>query len=170
MELYPPHWSYYFSLEDDLIQTGRYVEICEDNFDAFSIQYTRLILAAGSEVDVVAKMVCAQTDPAAKAKNINDYRLLLTTRLPAIPKIVIGIQWNALRLRPWESWGPPTPKSPEWWTAYNEIKHDRLINSKKGNLKNTIESIAGLYCLVLHLNEQKNHQRPARFLRIESAS
>jgi hypothetical protein len=50
---HPPHWSYYVSLEDDLIETGRYVEICEDNFDTYSTQFTRLLLAAASEVDVV---------------------------------------------------------------------------------------------------------------------
>ena len=59
---HPPHWSYYMSLEDDLIETSRYVEICEDNFDTYSTRFTRLMLSAASEVDVVAKILCGQID------------------------------------------------------------------------------------------------------------
>ena len=71
---HPPHWSYYMSLEDDLIETGRYVEICEDNFDTYSTHFTRLLLAAASEVDVVAKMLCGQINPQGSFANIDNYK------------------------------------------------------------------------------------------------
>ena len=41
----------------------RHVEICEDNLDIYSTQFTRLLLSAASEVDVVAKILCGQIDP-----------------------------------------------------------------------------------------------------------
>src|SRR5436190_17810956 len=101
---HPPHWSYYLSLEDDLIETSRYVEICEDNFDTYSTQFTRLLLAAASEVDVVAKILCGQIDPHGKHRNIDDYRNVIATAFPAIPRIEMGIQWNRVRVKPWASW------------------------------------------------------------------
>src|SRR5688572_27178177 len=122
------------SLEDDLIETGRYVEICEDNFDTYSTQFTRLLLAAASEVDVVAKQLCRQIDPTGTPGNINDYRKVIVPKLPAIPCIQMGIQWNPVRVKPWEAWGAPTPSNPVWWRAYNDVKHERNANFKSGNL------------------------------------
>lgn len=102
--LHPPHWAYYMSLEDDLIETSRYVEISEDNFGAYSTQFTRLLLAAASEVDVVAKLVCRQIAPSGKHQNIDDYRNAIVPMFPAIPCIEMGIQWNPIRVKPWASW------------------------------------------------------------------
>src|SRR5438552_3993818 len=116
---YPPHWSYYMSLEDYLIETSRYVEICEDNFATYSTQFTRLLLAAASEVDVVAKTLCGQIDSNGKHQNIEDYRRLIASTFAAIPSIVLGIQWNAVRVQPWGSWAAPTASNPAWWHAYN---------------------------------------------------
>lgn len=168
--LHPPHWSYYMSLEDDLFATSRYVEICEDNLPTFSTQFTRLLLAAGSEVDVVAKTLCGQIDPSGKHSNIDDYRKVIVPTFPAIPHIVMGIQWNPLRVQPWAPWASPSPSNPAWWRAYNSVKHERNTNFKSGNLRNALEAIAGLYCLVRHLKEDAGRPRPDRFLRIESSS
>lgn len=167
---HPPHWSYDMSLEDDLIEMNRYVEICEDNFDTYSTQFTRLLLAAASEVDVVAKTLCGQIDPKSKHPNIDDCRKVIAAIFPAIPCIQMGIEWNPLRIKPWASWKGPTPSSPDWWRAYNAVKHERNATFKSGNLRNALEAIAGLYCLVRHLQEDKGRPRPERFLRIVASS
>jgi hypothetical protein len=167
---YPKHWSYYMSLEDELIETEKYVELCEDNFDTFSTQFTRLLLAAASEVDVVAKQLCSQIAPTAKFQNINEYQKIIATAFPAVPKIVLGIQWNPVRISPWASWAMQPASSPDWWRAYNGVKHERDIYFKSGNLQNAINAVGGLYCLILHLDENKNHVRPDRFLRVASSS
>jgi len=154
------------SLEDDLIEAGRYVEICEDNFDTYSTQFTRLLLAAASEVDVVAKILCGQINPNRNYRNIDDYKDTIAPDFPAIPSIVMEIQWTDIRVQPWELWGKPTPSNPNWWRAYNGVKHERNNNFKDGNLKNALHAIAGLYCLVRHLKQDKGRPRPERFLRI----
>lgn len=170
MSSYPPHWSYYMSLEDDLIETSRYVEICEENFATYSTQFTRLLLAAASEVDVVAKQLCRQIDPTGTHGNINDYRNVIVPKFPAIPAMQLGIQWNPVRVKPWESWGAPTPSNPDWWRAYNDVKHERNANFKSASLRNALAAIAGLHCLVRHLEEDKGQPQQSRFLRIVSAS
>ena len=167
---HPPHWSYYFSLEDDLIETNRYVEICDENLDTFSTQFTRLLLAAASEVDVVAKTLCEQIEPQSNPRNIDGYRKVIIRKFPAIPAIEMGIEWNPLRIKPWESWAASNPSSPDWWRAYNGVKHERNANYWSGNLRNSLGAIAGLYCLVRHLEEDKGRPRPERLLRIIPSS
>ena len=167
---YPPHWAYYMSLEDDLIKTSRYVEICKDNFETYSTQFARLLLAAASEVDVVAKMVCRQIDPSGEYGNIDDYRKTIVSKFPAIPRLVLGIEWNDLRIQPWSQWAESDASSPDWWRAYNRVKHERNSHFKQGNLQNTLGAIAGLYCLVRHLEEDRGLPRPERFIKITPSS
>jgi hypothetical protein len=156
------------ALEDDLIETSRYVAICEENFTTYSTQFTHLLLAAGSEIDVVAKQLCKQIDPTRMHRNINEYRSVIVPRFPAIPTMELGIQWNPVRVKPWEFWGAPTPSNPDWWRAYNEVKHERNINFRNATLRNALSAIAGLHCLVRHLDEDKGQPKQSRFLRIVS--
>lgn len=69
-----PHWQYFIAIESDLENTARYVEIAQDNFHTYSIEYARIILSASSEVDVISKLLCQKIAPAGSYKNIDDYR------------------------------------------------------------------------------------------------
>lgn len=57
------HWRYFIALEQDLEGTTRYVEPAEDNFKTYSVEFTRLLLSACSEIDVVCKVLCQKIDP-----------------------------------------------------------------------------------------------------------
>jgi hypothetical protein len=169
MSSYPPHWAYYMSLEDDLIEISGYVEICEENYDTFSTRLTRLLLAAASEVDVVAKQLCRQLEPTVKHHNIDSYRSTISKHFPAITTLQLGIRWNPLRVMPWSAWRANPLTNPDWWRSYNDVKHERDTNFKKGNLRNAIGAIAGLHCLVRHLEEDKSQPKQCRCLRIVNA-
>jgi len=55
-------------------------------------------------------------------------------------------------LQPFRNWSNRTTyKSPDWWGPYNEVKHDRINNLKKANLKNVVNALAGLYVLEMYL-------------------
>ncbi len=60
----------------------------------------RLYLAACSEVDVVAGLLCDAVDPEAGADKIHQYRALLRTPFPEIEKTEVLIPRYGLRLRP----------------------------------------------------------------------
>src|SRR4051812_21958933 len=77
-----PYWEYFLALEDDLIRSSRYVEFHTDNMAVFSIEFVRILLAASSEVDVVAKELCKLIAPSAKRENVNDYRSAIVGRFP----------------------------------------------------------------------------------------
>jgi len=56
------HWNYFLALESDLERVSRYIEFDKANFKTYSIELAHLLLAASSEVDVVAKTLCQRID------------------------------------------------------------------------------------------------------------
>jgi hypothetical protein len=142
------HWNYFLALDSDAENLSRYVEFTEDNFRAYSIEMVRLLLSSASEVDVVAKLLCSKFDSSAKAEDIGNYREILNLNLPKIKDMKIEIPRYSLELTPWDEW--KYNRTPKWWSAHNDVKHQRDINFKQANLNHTLNSIAGLYCLLLY--------------------
>lgn len=53
------------------------------------------------------------------------------------------------RIAPFSEFGKG--KTPKWWNAYNEVKHDWLKNLKKANIENTSKALGGAFLLnVIH--------------------
>lgn len=62
------------------------------------------------------------------------------------------VKLKDVELQPFLNWEQePNYKSPDWWTPYNMVKHERIKNYKKANLKNVINALAGLYVLENYL-------------------
>jgi hypothetical protein len=71
------HWNYFLSIEYDLEKISRYVEFDKNNFECFSVEISRVILAAGAEVDVVCKKICKNINPSLSNLHINTYREII---------------------------------------------------------------------------------------------
>jgi hypothetical protein len=145
------HWNYFLAIERDVEVLSRYVEFDARNFDSFSIEIVRLILAAGSEIDVVCKQVCRTINPSSNANDINDYRNEIMSSFTQTPHIEVIVPRFGLSLHPWDEWRDAKNGVPVWWTAYNKVKHQRDYHYEKANLKNTLNAIAGLFVVVLYL-------------------
>src|SRR5947208_1619957 len=111
------HWNYFLALEFDLEKISRYIEF------AYSIELTRILLSASSEIDVIMKQLCTLIDSFKNYNNINDYRILIQNNLPEIINEEISINRFELLFKPWESWSGE--KNPDWWKSYNNVKHQR---------------------------------------------
>jgi hypothetical protein len=144
-----PHWQYFVALCYDLERVARYVEISTDNYSVYSIELARLYLAAGSEIDVVAKLLCQQVDASAKLEGINTYRTTILKKYPNIPSVEVILPRYEISLYPWQDWSKGN--NPDWWKAYNDVKHERDKHYKAANLKNTLSAIAGLLVVVGYL-------------------
>jgi len=142
------YWQYFVALESNLEATTRYVECCEDNYKTYSVAYAQIILSAGSEVDVVSKLLCNHVKSKNKPKNIDDYRKILYSEYMLLHELKILIPRYDLNFTPWDSW--VSDKNPDWWQLYNNIKHQRHDFYKEANLKNALFSVSGLFCLVLY--------------------
>lgn len=143
------HWNYFLAIESDVEELSRFVEFAEHNFKTYSIEIAHVLFAASSEIDVVAKLLCSKVKPKKKAKNIADYRKLLCESYPIISKMKILIPRYGLNLTPWKNW--KSDKNPNWWTAYNNVKHERDKYYQDANLKNALNAMASLYVLLLFL-------------------
>ena len=143
-----PHWQYFLALDADLHLASRYVEICEDNFSTYSIEFVHLLLVTGSEVDVVAKAMCEQIQPGCGADSIDKYRNVITAKYPNLCTARAFLPRRGIELTPWNDWKKGT--TPSWWHHYNGIKHERNKNYPEANLGNCISALAGLLLLLVY--------------------
>ena len=142
------HWSYFLALEADVEKLSRYLEFTADNFGAYSIEMAHILLAASSEVDVVAKQLCAQVAPESNGANIEQYRNILRNKIPELEQSVVTLPRYGLELNPFKNW--QEDKTPDWWKSHNNVKHQRDQHFSEANLKNVLNSMAGLFLVVLH--------------------
>lgn len=150
------HWNYFIALESDLEQVSRYIEFDSKNFKTYSIELAHLLLASSSEVDVIAKGVCNLVEPNKPAENINHYQDTITRNIPDFSKEQIFVPRFSLTLKPWSNWKSGT--NPLWWRSYNNVKHQRNDHFEDANLKNVLNSIAGLLVVVFYYYKLKFSQ------------
>jgi len=142
------HWNYFLALESDIERLARFVEFTDKNFLTYSIEMAHLFLAAASETEVVAKQLCSMLDSANSTRNAKGYCNVLRNRLPEIENSIVTIPRYGLELRPWSAL--QGVKAPDWWDAYNSVKHQRHENFALANLKNVLDAMAGLFLLILY--------------------
>ena len=156
------HWDYYLLLEDDLQEILEYIEPCNENFQTFGPKLAKLLLSAGSEIDVAFKDLIKIRDPKALSAhdtnaNMNLYRKFAHDNLRReFYAVEIGIARSQYACTPWDTWwdfseeGDPIPKDNAlpWWTAYNNVKHHRTENYNQATLGNVLEAMAALFMLI----------------------
>lgn len=54
-----------------------------------------------------------------------------------------------IELKPWESWDKG--ENPNWWSSYNNVKHERNRFYNEATLGNSLNVAAGLLCGLLYL-------------------
>lgn len=139
-------WSYYLALESKLINTATYVEFSEDNYETFSLEFAMQLQSIGSEIDTVFKEICGFTQ--ADRKTIAQYAPIVLEKYPQIVTQEVGLSRGGITIKPFEGWNSNNPStSLLWWANYNYLKHCRVSNFKKANLKSALHSLAGLFIL-----------------------
>lgn len=148
-ELVDNYFRYFKILEDKFVDTLRFVELSSENFKTYSIEFDNLIISIGSELDVFFKVACNfNLDD---RKKMNDYYKEIMSKYPCIKQQVIKIDNKNLEITPFKDWEESEPsKSLEWWQAYNDIKHARVLNFKEANLENTLNLLGALYILEIY--------------------
>jgi hypothetical protein len=141
------HWNYFLSTESDVLNLSKYVDFSPSNFDCYSIEITRILFASASEADVIAKAICKIAEPESSADNIIKYQDVITRHFRTIESFKVTMPRFGLEFVPWSNWSRPQT-TPDWWTAYNKVKHHRDQHFAMGTLKNCLNSVAGLFSLM----------------------
>lgn len=154
-----PHWDYFRIVEADLEHSLRYVECDERNDSAFSLEFAQLIMAACAEIDTVCKQLCRCLVPTGpQPDSLPGYAAVILARHSTLVNIAVTIPRYDRLVRPWQGW--TKADSPEWWRAYNKIKHNRTEHFDVASLANAIKATAGLMALVLYLYRELNSGVP----------
>ncbi|MBD2146989.1 hypothetical protein [Sphaerospermopsis sp. FACHB-1194] len=153
------YWQYFLALEQDLNKFSRYVEFSENNYNTYSIEFTRIYLSVCSEIDVVAKILSNNLGNP-NAKNICDYKHTILATYPNLPNLDIQIPRYSLSLTPWSDWS--SCDSPTWWQKYNKVKHQRDQYYHEANLQNVLNAVAGLLVMNLYYLKQQSSSSTGR--------
>ena len=146
--------SYYLLLEKDFENTIPYLTVAEDNYNAYSSVYLKLLLTIGSEIDVVLGVLAKEYEASCRENGFGCSRIIMKYE-PDIKKLKVRLREENISILPWEC-----EKIPDWWTAYNEIKHNRYEDAVKfdcskknyqfANQKNVLYSLAALFSLEMY--------------------
>ena len=147
------HWNYFLALESDLENLSRYIEFSQSNFSVYSIELAHLLIASSSEVDVLAKAICEYVDPKTKAKNIDDYRTIITGHLPEFSQEKVFIPRYSIDFNPWSDW--VNGQNPTWWQGYNNVKHHRNVHFEDANLQHVLNSMGALLISAIYFYKLK---------------
>ncbi len=153
------YWKYYLNLENDFLNTEKYVAIDNDNKNTFSIEYMKILQMVCAEVEVVAKMLCEDLSGNTNCKNIIDYCEIISDKLLDFSENDVFFVLNNINIKPWSGWQyanyvdekKKNIASPSWWKDYNGVKHNRIgmvdgmYYYKKANQNNVIYALAALF-------------------------
>lgn len=137
-------WRYYISLEKDFIQLTRYIELNKENFNVFSDEIHKQLLSVGVEFENICKKICDISNiPLPTNPTVDKF----TEWLPEKEKIEINVIYSSekITLFPFKKEKNNEDKLKWWWNTYNDVKHDRILNYKKGTFKNLLNGLASLF-------------------------
>lgn len=154
-------WDEYKSLEEDVINYLRFVPLADEHDNVWSLHLGDLLIRIGSildsffrraifshELDTATNINMHRTINALKI-NMGTYREIFDSFYGLSSKKIYELR-TFKSLTPFSNWS--SNKSPEWWEAYNNVKHDRFKNKKEATLKTTLNALGGLFLLnIIHL-------------------
>lgn len=184
------YWKYYISLEDQFMETARYVEFDYiNNGKTYSMEYLKLYQAVCSEIDVVGKVLASTvnvTFTPSKNTGINEWWYYVLGNDPSVESKSCNL-FGERSIQPWKDFkvirnpnegakkfildemNTPKGKTPFWWNDYNSVKHNRTgrfqkhsSNYAKANLRNLFYAFAALFILEASLMEKIQTSREDR--------
>lgn len=158
------YWTVYKNLERELIELSNLVHIDDKQLDIYSIKITELIIRTVVEVESISKELYFQNG-GTKQNDIDLFfdtdclDLIETKWLLSKKKVQISasnfyfnLDDNKI-LTPLYKVNKRGTSSSDWLRAYQAVKHNRALSLKKGNLRNLIRALAGLYVLNLYYKD-----------------
>ena len=168
------YWDYFLELEEQFIETKRFVAFDKANSKSYSIEYLKLYQAVCSEIDVVGKEIAVAVNPTFKIDNytnIKKWGYEIQQRFPNIKNVEIIFNGEDI-LQPYKDWEyekcttvdkngkvrnglkiKDDKKTILWWQNYNAIKHRRIglvegtKNFQLANQSNLILAFSALFTL-----------------------
>ncbi len=179
------YWEYFLELEEQFIETKRFVEFDSANAKAYSIEYLKLYQAVCSEIDVVGKEIAIAVNPSFKIKyntNIQKWGYEIQQKFSDLKNTTVIFNEEKI-IVPFKNWEyerhiktdingkdkttlciKDNKETITWWRNYNKIKHRRIglvegtKNFQLANQSNLIQAFAALFVLeITYINSFPSH-------------
>ena len=134
---------------DDFEKCLRYVELAEENLDTFSLEFSRIILVSGSEIDQMFKYLTHSLG-LDRAANLPECVDRFRSHRPQFVDFDCAVDGWPHRIAPFSAWREGYSKT-SWWSAYTGLKHNRIAERYSGNLKNVMECLAAHFGILQYL-------------------
>ena len=139
----------FIAVENRFLIASRYVDIQRDNAKTFSYEFASILRDSGSIFGSVMDALVRGSNTVAKGEtNFGDYRVYLRTEIPDVQRRTIQVRprFPEGMLVPFEALQEQAG-TPEWWNAYNRIKHSEYDEFRSGNLEHCLTALSALALL-----------------------
>lgn len=151
----------YVNIEKELRSIFDFIEPDEQNSNVFSFELYSLLLRSCTEVELNCKKIMEANNatPQGKFFTMTDYKKLEKSSLLSKYTAVYSnwrqrntntheLEYEKKEFRPFANFDNSIYKSPDWYEAYNNVKHNREENLEKANLMNCMNAVAGILILL----------------------
>ncbi len=137
-------------IQNDLADLFKYIEPSDVNKNTYSHKIHELFLRTCVEVEANCTAILKENGysrPGGGDWNMIDYKKIEQSHYLSKYKVKVpywhGSDGERIPFSVWDSGGKL-----QWYTSYNNVKHDRHQNFEEANFYNLIESVCGLAALV----------------------
>lgn len=140
---------------DDLLNLFKYIEPVPKNYNTYGHVIRNIILLACTEVENLFKSFLKEHDyNFTRRLSMNNYRIIneylhLEKAYAYFPRYT-----KCSFQRPFEAWKENKPLP--WYSAYNDLKHDREEHYEKATFENAILSVAAIGIILVRMYGQGN--------------
>lgn len=144
------YWHYFLVLEQDFKKTLQFIHLEKENLETYSLEYAKQLICISTEFETIAKLLCNKID-GSKPGNMGQYKEIILGKYSKIWSTPVYVdyhnQMEFYPLKPWEQEGGKL----DWWTAYNNVKHERHRNFNNATLKNVLDALGALLIFETYL-------------------
>jgi len=158
-------WHVYQNLEKELLEIGDTVLVVDNQLDVYSVRIAELLVRTCVEIESIAKELYF-ANGGLKSREQHPYfdrdclgylneKWLLSKKKVFLSCATFFIKDEAmLEMIPLEKGNHFKTDISEWMDAYQSVKHDRMNNIKKGNIRYLIQAMAALFLLNVYMKDQ----------------
>lgn len=145
-------WNYYLTLEADISNTSRYIEpYGQENVHSF--EFAKILILACTELESVFKLLCFEITGEQPEGNIGKYKEIILDKYPRITNAVVSVKRWGKSIVPFQEWANGKLS---WWSAYQEVKHNRGEHFSGASYSNAVYALAALYISIFYLAQTAN--------------
>ena len=160
------YWSVYKNLERELIELSNQIHFDDKQLSIYSVKISELLIRCVVEIESISKDLFLNIGGEVPTDgdlyfDTDCIQLLEENWLLSKKKVIISAQnFYFLKeenkiLTPLKNANKRGTSSSHWKRAYQAVKHNRVLNLKRGNIKNLLRALAALYVLNLYFKDNE---------------